>query len=121
MVRAAVAAAGARGRDAGRGLGDASDVGREARVDIVGIDSQLAAGRVARHVLVEIGQHAAAVAAVVGKHVARAQQAALLAAIKVELERVLGRERRGHEHPQRLHDDHHAAAIVLGSRGAGSG
>jgi len=96
-------------------------VGGQAGVHVVGVDGDLAAGRVAGHVLVDHGEHVLVGRLVVGEHGLRAEEAALLAAVEVELESVLGRVPRVGEHAEGLEDDDHAGAVVVGARAAGGG
>lgn len=94
---------------------------RQRRVDIVGVGGRPAPGGVARHVLVEEGEDGGALGAVGAEDVLRAEQAALLAAVPVELDGILGREVGVDEDAEGLEEVDGGGAVVVGSRGAGGG
>lgn len=117
VVGATVAAGIAVGGLAGV-LGDEQRyVVTEARVGVVGDDGGGAAGRVARHILVDVGEDRLALGLVVGKDVGRADKTDLLTTIPVELEGVLRGKSSLGENTEGLEDDDGARGVVIGARG----
>ena len=114
MIRASITALVA-GRGAGISSSDDAGVGSQRGVDIVGIDGDLAAGRVSRHVLVHDGVHALARGLVVGEDGGRAKETALFGSVEVELEGVLGSELGVGKNAESLENDNDAGAVVVGA------
>lgn len=100
---------------------DLGHIARQTRIHIIRIHRQLPARRIPRHVLIQHRQHRLPGRFIVLENIRRPQQPALLARVKVELERVLGRELGRRQHPQRLEDHDAPGPVVLGARAAGGG
>lgn len=115
MIRASITALIAS-RGAGISSRNDAGVGSQRSVDIVGIDGDLAAGRVSSHVLVHDGIHALTSGLVAGEDGSRAKETTLFGRVEVELERVLGSELGVGENAESLEDDDDAGAVVVGAR-----
>lgn len=121
MVRASIAAFALVGSLASVLSHEKGDVGVQARVGVVGDDGGGAAGRVARHVLVDVGHDRLALGLVLGPDLGGAHQANLLAGVPVELERVLRGEAGLGKNAKRLEDNDRAGGVVVGTRGPRGG
>lgn len=117
VVAAAVAALVGREREGGVGRDERLDEAGELWVDEVCVDGDDVVGREARHVLVDEGADRDIGTCVVLHDCARAEQAALLSGVKVELERVLRRVLSSSKDAQRFKDDGDAGGVVVGARG----
>lgn len=94
---------------------------RQRGVNIVGVNRDLAARRITRHVLVDDSEHLLAGRLVVRKHTLRAEQAAFLTGVEVELKRGAGLELGLGQDPEGFQDDDHARAVVVSAGAAGGG
>lgn len=120
MVGASIAAL----RRVGSGTGvlgsDDADVGSQGRVDVVGENGNLAAGRVAGHVLVKHGKDGLALRSVLGEDSLGTEETTLLTTVEVELKSVLGAVTSRGEDTEGLEDDDSAASIIVSTRAARS-
>jgi len=125
VVRAPVSALVAGGSTNVRG-GNGAGISGQGGVDVIGVDRDLAAGRVPGHVLVQYSKNRLLGRLIVGKDAGGAEESGLLAGVPVELDRVLGGVLGVGQDAQGLEDGHGSGAVVIcaggtSGRGAGGG
>lgn len=96
---------------------DEGEVIVEAGVGVVGDDARGAAGRVASHVLVEVGDDGQTLGGVVAEDIGRSKEALLLAGVPMELKSIGGCEASLDQDTKRLQKDDCARGVVVGARG----
>lgn len=121
VVRAAISASVPPRFHPGELLRNQPYIRRQSHINVVLKHGKHAARRVASHVLVEERQNRLVLGAVLGEDVLRAQEAALLTAVEVELDGVGRGEASLGEDAQRFENNDGAGSVVVGTGASGGG